>query len=232
MVNGQAMILPNNMADQNDISVSNSTTGRPYVFRNLPAVPGRWGEPASGSPVGLPRRDGLSAIAPRPDHQPPLPSFPSLIYNNPVRAGISVYINGRDQRHHGRRLRRHSTRCLAPQFNQATLYYLEPAPSPAITQVNVSRPDVAGVQTDTFDSVGQRAVSSERIRQFVTPIDPGGVGRIVGFLNRPNNDYDYGNGYDTRGRASYFRYFRPGLACPRKSATLTAERRPNIIIQS
>ena len=52
-------------------------------------------------------------------------------------------------------------------------------------------------------------IPSERIRRFVTPIDPGGVGRVVDFMNRPNNDYDFGNGYDNRGRSSYFRYFRP-----------------------
>ena len=31
-------------------------------------------------------------------------------------------------------------------------------------------------------------------------------------MNRPNNDYDYGIGFDKYGRTSFFRYFRtPGM---------------------
>ncbi len=224
MVNGQYMVLPNNMADLNDILTT--TANGTFVGRSLPAVPGRWGEPSgilasSTMPVAgtlaFQAMSGYSATGPNP-------YYPGLIYNNPVRAGRSVYVGGTndimDDDFDG-------SDPVLKQYGQAVTYYREPylpnsnptSPNPPNTIVIAARnlPEY----TDTVDSIGQAAVASERIRRFVTPIDPAGVGRVVDFMSlskpstvntRLQNDYDYGNGHDNRGRTSYFRYFRaPGM---------------------
>lgn len=74
--------------------------------------------------------------------------------------------------------------------------------------------------SDQPDAAGALSLPVERIRRFLTPSDPLGTGRILGY-NRPvpNQDtaaplyqvgrYDFGGGYDSHGRFSYFHHFRP-----------------------
>ena len=211
IVDNKAMILPNNVADQNDINFTGNT---PYaVPRSLPAVPGRWGEAYGiqlNSLLQPPSVGAFSAL-----------SYPGYVYNNPVRAGRSV-ISGltgtpptatndiMDDDFDG-------TDPALQQYASAVYYYLAPGttPTPPATTTVTQTPAITRnfpEEVDTFDTIGQRAIASERSRMFVTPTDPGGVGRVVGFMNRPVNDYDYGTGYDNRGRTSFFRYFRtPGM---------------------
>ncbi len=224
IVNGQAMVLPNNMADLSDLNFAGAAAGTPFaVARNLPPVAGRWGEPS-----GIQVNSLMPGAGSFPYNTPavsvnPIIAYPGLIYNNPVRAGSSVYIGGTndimDDDFDG-------TDPVLASYAQAILYYREPSATMTVGGSLVAVPPVQippsgsplGLlrnlpeAADTFDAIGQRAVASERIRHFVTPIDPGGVGRVVDFSNRPNNDYDYGKGYDQRGRSSFFRYFRtPGM---------------------
>ena len=210
MVNGQYMILPNNMADAYDLNPA-GTSGPFNVFRALTAVPGRWGE-ATGIQLNstLPAA-GLGAYA------SPVIIYPNLIYNNPVRAGRSIYTGGTndflDDDLDG-------TDPIISQYAAASLYYREPVLSASgqTNTVTVTRSAYTSNGNtipampefvDTFDTIGQRAVATERIRQFVTPIDPSGSGRLIDFNIPPNNDNDYGTGYDGKGRVSYYRYFRP-----------------------
>ena len=63
---------------------------------------------------------------------------------------------------------------------------------------------------DAYDAASALVLPVERIRRFVTPIDPSGNGRTISWSDGPPiNAYDYGNGYDSWGRTSFFRYFRP-----------------------
>jgi hypothetical protein len=210
MVNGQIMVLPNNMADQRDIPGPNG-----FIARNLPAVPGRWGETSAVQQ--------FTSLLHPPGSSPFFGlSLPGLIYQNPVRAGRSAYTNltndVMDDDFDG------VDPVLTAYPFPLNLYFREPTAAlttVASNQITVPARNVPGGYpanpdipefADTFDTIGQRAVAIERIRQFVTPIDPGGVGRVVDFMNRPNSDNDYGKGYDTKGRASYFRYYRaPGM---------------------
>jgi hypothetical protein len=221
MVNGQYMVLPNNMADGFDIS---SATGA--VPRNLPAIAGRWGEPSGILQNSLMPPAG--SVYPFPPYNVALPagaglSYPSLIYNNPVRAGRSFYVHGNntndimDDDFDG------TDPVLFQYLQQAQLYYHQPLAAGGTYGNNqpynswLINQRIWPEQVDNFDTVGQRSVAAERHRHYVTPHDPTGVGRVVDFMsvqstpntpNRPHNDYDFGNGYDSRGRTSYFRYFR------------------------
>jgi hypothetical protein len=70
---------------------------------------------------------------------------------------------------------------------------------------------------NTFDAAGGVMFPSERMRYFVLPTDPVGAGRVMAWNERPNLDpnvglpayLDFGRGFDTRGRSSYFLHFRP-----------------------
>jgi large repetitive protein len=65
-------------------------------------------------------------------------------------------------------------------------------------------------QTDMFDNSGAYLLPSERTRQFVTPQDSVGTGRVVHFDPPPLGGLlDYGKGGDRFGRVGFFMYFRP-----------------------
>ncbi len=213
IVDGHAWVFPNNMADLHDINNSGGTaTYFPVSRGSVTPVPGRWGEP-SGITANLfssIATTNMSAAGTEPFTAPSTTpphglTYPGLIYNNPVRAGRSVFSNRTNDAIDDDF---DSIDTVLTRYPNESLYYAEPPSTvPAYTPVPIDR--LYPESSDTFDALGQRAVASERIRQFVTPIDPAGVGRVVSFMTRPSNDHDYGTGSDARGRAGYFRYFRP-----------------------
>ncbi len=211
VVGGQWMILPNNMADGADTFPGPQPNTPFNVFRSTPPTPGRWGEPEGITQFATLPAAGSPPFNNFPNSNVPI-SFPPLIYNNPVRAGRSFYndVSGVSNTNDAMDDDQDSSDFLLSLTNnplsnqvgdQGTL------PFNATTNIHIFRnyPE----QLDTFDNAGQIALASERIRRFTTPIDPSGAGRVVDYFNRPDNDHDYGYGYDRRGRVGYFRYFRP-----------------------
>ena len=203
-VNGQTVVLPNNLADSYDGPGYPTPT---TVLRGLTPVPGRWGEPqgvpkfltAAGSGVFTPGGTITNGV-----------HFSPLYFDNPVRAGNSVYLagpNGTSTPIDPLDDDYDSADVLLNTYGTALLNYYSPPNANAAYQVSIPRiyPEMA----DNFDIAGQSSMRSEAIRRFVLPIDPSGAGRLVSFMNRPNTDFDYGNGYDRRGRLGFFRYFRP-----------------------
>ena len=203
-VNGQPYVLPNSMADNSDVLQNGQ------VARLATAVAGRWGEPE-----GIPRV--LNAPLAYNDADP---TYTMLRYTNPVRAGKSYYVGTA-----------YTNDAMDDDFDAFDPFIPQQVETAQFTVVKDSTasmgPDYLPANStnqnflqsqfyrtypedvDRFDGAGQAAIAVERIRRFVTPHDPAGVGRMVAFMNRPAGDYDYGNGADKLGRIGFFRYFRP-----------------------
>ena len=231
---GLQVSLPNNIYDPSDISVP-GPGGLNVVTRNTTTVPGRWGEP-QGVPSVLTTDVIPISSAGDPGITYGYLNQPSFYYNNPVRAGRSIYTSGTqynvtndalDDDFDGTDPYLASAYQIGtnnpPTFNFTNnlgtdptmasgnyytlpLTYTNSTPSTTIIQQGRSFPEFV----DYMDGAGQFGIATERIRRYVTPIDPSGSGRLVSFMNRPNNDHDYGTGSDNRGRMGYYRYFRPG----------------------
>ena len=214
-VNGQPWVFPNGLYDIHDVQGTNPNTSNPATAAGATAVPGRWGEP-QGIPNLLPSpADGGLAFD---------TTYPNYWYNNPVRAGRSVYTGGVADPFDDDFDSFDPYQSFDPGLNNiasaAATFTLTQDATTAPTNLSIPL-NVAGPYTahtfnrnypedvDTFDATGQRAVAAERERTFVTPRDPAGVGRMVSYMARPDRDSDYGKGADTFGRAGYFRYFRP-----------------------
>jgi len=212
-VNGQPFTLPNNVADGND-----NNFGNPLVARGVTAIPGRWGEPE-----GIPRvlNYPLSSTFGAAFNT----GYPTLYYNNTVRAGRSYFLATGPTNYF-------SKDSMDDDFDALDPYLPNPVENPALPQqynltTTGGAPDIYTIplnattlnastfsrlypeDVDGFDNAGQRAIASERSRLYVTPQDPVGVGRRVAFMTRPGAYYDYGTGADGRGRVGFFRYFRP-----------------------
>ena len=225
MVNGSPYVLPNNVADAGD-------NGSGGVQRLVTPVAGRWGE-VSGVPQALLPATQNPALYSNGN----LPIYyPMLWYNNPVRAGRSFFNAGTndamdDDFDAFDPLLASGAEIPTSAFNSGNAFTLQQSiNSNAVTNkwtiplnlttaytgsasfyrnVTASPANSGPEFADYFDAAGQMGIASERIRRFNRPIDPSGSGRIVGFLNRPNNDHDFGNGFDSKGRVSFYRYFRP-----------------------
>lgn len=203
--------FPNNVADGYDTATTDNTTKTTYVQAAGTRVPGRWGEPE-----GIPTRLGFPTAATFD------PSTPMYWYQNPVRAGRSVYSTGS------------TNDVMDDDLDSTDLYLASQFEIPTVTPNTFSLVQTVtgssdqytiplnmtytGNQqftrnypefVDAFDNAGQMRLASERARRYVTPQDPAGVGRVVSFMTRPLNDADYGLGSDNKGRSSFFRYFRP-----------------------
>ena len=206
-VAGDAHVLPNGVADNNDVAQGG------VVYRFAPGVPGRWGEPE-----GIDKQLSAPQVDPNTTTTAFDPKYPILHYSNPVRAGRSFFSgtggtnDAMDDDFDG----------FDPYLsNPATPYSLVKDDTGTLIPTTIPLNSTAGgfvpsmfnryypEDVDAFDGANQRAVASERIRSFVTPHDPAGVGRQMGFMKRPGADADYGKGADTRGRVGFFRYFRP-----------------------
>ena len=221
-VDGRAFVFPNNMADLNDANATTST----YVPRTTKAVAGRWGEPEA-MPTQLPFPSQTNQASDPRSYSDP--SYPSLVFNNLIRAGRSNYNGGTNDGvdddydafdpflANAKQIFTVNTTSTPPGGPDVIPLY------PSVSQI--APPAYAGgtfyrtnpEDADAFDNAGQIAVASERARRFVTPQDTSGSGRMValmptpglGVQTRPLSDHDYGRGADTRGRVGFFRYFRP-----------------------
>ncbi len=174
-VNGQNWWMPNNVIDGQDVK-TNGRVGRLGVT----PIPGRWGE-VEGVPTVLSVPGIFSNL---PANKVP------FLYNNPVRAGRSIYSAATFGNHNSFGPTADSDDddfdSLVPQFNQGV-----------------------GEYTLSLDNAGQVAIAAQRIQRFNTPYDPAATGRIMAYMKRPNDILDYGTGYETHGLVGYFRYFRP-----------------------
>ena len=216
MVDGNPYVLPNNVLDPGDNIVSNA------VSRLVPPIAGRWGE-AQGVPQAMYSPAANSALASGI-------SYPMFWYNNPVRAGRSFYNNGTNEAMDDDfdafdPVLANAQEIPNVSLNSGNPYsFLQDSTSGTadrwhiplnisgsfnVTAASDFRRNFGPEFADYFDAAGQMGIASERIRRFNRPIDPSGSGRVVSFLNRPNNDHDFGIGFDAKGRVSFYRYFRP-----------------------
>ncbi len=214
-VDGLNMVLPNNVYDAGDFPNSG------FVTRTTTAVPGRWGE-----------SQGVPSVLDAPGTVPYNGlNFPILHFNNMVRAGRSIYTSGTTYNLTNDALDDDfdstDPYLPSPQQNATNSFSVVPnlgtLPSsaagnnlelPLVFTSSSTAPAYSFTRSfpeavDFIDNAGQFGIATERIRRYVTPQDPAGVGRLVSYMNRPNNDHDYGTGADARGRLGYFRYFRP-----------------------
>jgi hypothetical protein len=184
-VNNQKWYMPNSMYDSTD----NNAGGT--VIRGNDPVMGRWGE-RNGIPKSL-------AFGPfnYTTPQTGAATITSLVYTNPVRAGRSGGIRN------GSWIPSDATDDDYDAFDFFPFGSGEGTYDPTL---NANFGYGAG---DYYDQTGSLQLPVERIRRFVTPIDPAGVGRVVAWNQRPVNAYDYGLGFDSHGRTGFFRYFRP-----------------------
>jgi large repetitive protein len=180
--------------DANYVYINGSPTamipGTPFFMPNGLADAGDLGTPVfRGTPPVAGRwgePDGISSLL---DPNVPMnlgwPAAAALYYYNPVRAGRSAYY---------------------------------PALNVDATDDDYDAYDFWGNTpelADHFDAIGSKTVPVERIRTFVTPIDPIGIGQVMPWRVKPTSVQgsggfpDSGNGYDKLGRVAFFRYFRP-----------------------
>ncbi len=220
---GLSILFPNNVADPYDSTFTDGA-GLVHVSRGTDSVAGRWGEsqgvPSILDPPGVGTGAAYAGL-----------NFPTLFYNNPVRAGRSIYNYGTTFNLSNDAVDDDfdATDPWIPAGYQNQVYTIESNLGNNITSAtgtpyqlpyNFISMATANTAYNTFsrsypetldfvDGAGQYGIATERIRRYVTPHDPAGVGRLVSFMNRPDNDHDYGTGADSRGRMGYFRYFRP-----------------------
>jgi hypothetical protein len=206
MANGNPIYLPNNIADLMDLP------GQGGILRSTPGYKGRWGEQGS-----------IPSVLPIPEQNPSLPTtLPGFLsFNNYIRAGRSPASLGWGDVNNGNynpgnyssTNGMYQTDGTDDDFDTFDMYpnptpgnplsgFPEIGISPGGTFANVLIPDF-------HDNVGGLLLPVERIRRFVTPIDPSGNGRLVNRNHIPAGPLGYGRGFDNLGRVSYFQYFRP-----------------------
>ncbi len=200
LVDNHNYYLPNNMADPNDTGYGTSPLTANVNRGGVSPVAGRWGE-ISGIPYQLNTRQELQVFY---NAYNGTTGQSVMDFNNPVRAGRSFYTDSS-----GSFNRINSIDSFDDDFDS-----IDPDIQQLSSLLNPIRnsPYPARVPREEFeveDNAGGLMLPVERERRFVNPRDPVGVGRVTSRNNRPNDAQDYGNGYDTRGRVSFFRYFRP-----------------------
>jgi len=201
-VNNQKWYVPNSIFDPGDIQAN--SIGKTVGRSNAP-VPGRWGEP-NGIPTQLQvlpfqRTTPTSGV-----------KIASPVYDNPVRAGRSYTFL------YGSASQAGTTNTSADGMDDdfdSDDFLPGTFPNPiagvasAAEGFNNNAPTTPYWAGDFYDASSSLQLPVERIRRFVTPIDPAGVGRLVAWTDRPLTKYDYGQGNDRWGRVGFFRYFRP-----------------------
>jgi hypothetical protein len=183
LVDGQGMYLPNNVAD--DVDGTTAVGGQTIVPRKSGAVVGRWGEvEAITGFLGVPSSYPVAAGT------PPRPQT-AATFNSIARAGRSPvrWVDGTDD-----------------NFDALDFYPLYQA---GVTGGEVGNMIALDRGTYIEPSVGQTLLPSERIRRFLTPIDPTGNGLILPWDGLYDPVDPYGLGTDQFGRVSFFHYFRP-----------------------
>ncbi|WP_435005335.1 hypothetical protein P12x_003232 [Tundrisphaera lichenicola] len=179
-MNGNRYFMPNMVIDQFDNGYNADPTQAFVNKFGVTPVAGRWGEP-EGIPQFLSIQQSIfSSIG-----------FTPFVYTNPVRAGRSFY------------------NAATPNISNS----FQPTGDSLDDDFDSFGPGFGAAIAEYasyYDSAGQVAVASQRARRFLTPSDPSGNGRVMEWMNRPNDLYDqFGMANDAYGRVSYFRYFRP-----------------------
>src|SRR5262249_33606078 len=158
---------------------------------NAPAVAGRWGEPE-----GIPQFIPISNAGISPFNSL---AYPTYWYFNPVRAGKSVFAVGLNVTSTNDAVDDDFDGIDPPlgSFPGVTFTLVQDIASMPGTPNNTYIPLNVGSYTATppnnqftrawpefsnnFDGANQISVASERIRRYVIPQDPAGVGRVVAF---------------------------------------------------
>jgi len=184
---GRPVPMPNNVAEFDPATgnLRDSTTtinGREVVPRQTDAVAGRWGEP-----------DSIANFLTLPGEEYPFDFNETLArdltFGNHARAGRSVQ---QVLANNGSVISQYRFDGLDDNFDT---YDLAPFAQPELS--------------DALDAVGARQLASERIRTFLTPIDPTGNGVVTRWDNIVTFGGLWGLGPDRYGRVSYLHYFRP-----------------------
>ena len=188
IVNGQPYVIPNNVADQAD--PNGNTNG---IVRAPPACRRPMGR-APGHPQAILPATQNPALYSGAGNQPISATRCTGTTTRPRRP---VVLHQRDQRRGRRRLRRVRSLPAQPGREEQHLRRIthraehrRRASDSLHIPLNVGY--IADRATtfnrtyvpeavDYFDSAGQVGIASERLRRFVTPIDPSGSGRIVSF---------------------------------------------------
>ena len=145
----QQVPMPNSVADPTDAAFFTDTSGKPYVRRLNPPVPGRWGE--ADSVTG-----GINA----PSATIAINGYVNLVqdgFTNPVRAGYSYdvtdVING-----------------VARDAADDNLNAFDPFPPGHTGEAN---------DLDFYDPAGGLILPVDRFRRYVTPPDINGTGSVT-----------------------------------------------------
>ncbi|MDX2037390.1 MAG: hypothetical protein SFX72_12125 [Isosphaeraceae bacterium] len=189
-IQGSPWFLPNSLYDpfeRNFYGVAQS-----QITRTNAAVPGRWGEP-EGVPRVLVAPTIVGHTAKSTTATPILTTIQA--YENPVRAGRS-FLNSTGQ----------SADVFDDDFDTTDPAAQMPAGGDPFS-VDPFNPIKEAA--NLYDPTGSNVLPVERIRRFVKPIDPIGIGRVAAYNARPKGVLDYGTAADDFGRSAYFRYFRP-----------------------
>ncbi|WP_152053269.1 hypothetical protein [Tautonia marina] len=204
LVDGDLIRFHNNTVDGADFWVARNGGQSVDRFTNE-AIPGRWGEPDAIPPeMRLFPNPAGDLISPALDRalnfsssRVLLPSGVNLDIPNPVRPGQSPFPNGQ-----------YLTDGIDTNLDTYDFF-----PARAANQGPEAAP--VGGFSDAHDAANLPILASERIRRFVTPIDPTGVGRVTRYNQVPGIPLPGDPlipadiGPDGRGRISFMHYFRP-----------------------
>ena len=191
MPNGIAEIADAN-GNPIDAYQTDPNTLLPYVERNSPPVPGRWGEAQSIPGVPFPNPTGITTAPAYVNVVGPNYSSQTGMLGNQVRAGYSMDISDllgglpRD--------------AADDNFNSFD-------PFPGFNPVLNTVPHNGEINdADAYDSAGALLFPVERIRRWLTPADINGTGSVTTWnpaATAPNR------GADVLGRVEFTSYFRP-----------------------
>jgi hypothetical protein len=213
--NNQWVLFGNNVGDAIPGTTrlgSDFDGNQAFTLRSTKTIAGRWGE-----------ESGIPTVLPLPSSTPnnvnggiPTFGYYGYTYNNPVRAGRSYITkpfvaNINQNQINGPNILTNPIDACDDNHNAFDMY-----PVWNLT----ATPPVFPESADYYDSAGQLAFASERIRRFVTPIDASGDGRVQSYAatgakeSYPRLPYRGGAtnpyfGSDAFGRIGFAHYFRP-----------------------
>ncbi|WP_169980515.1 hypothetical protein [Tautonia rosea] len=207
LINGNLVRFYNNTVDNADFLVARNGGQSVDRFTNE-AVPGRWGEPDAIPPEmrQFPYNPVVDPISPALDRALNFSSsrVGALDIPNPVRPGQSPFPQGQ-----------YLTDGID---NNLDTFDFFPGRTPrggnsaGGPEAGPSSAFDVFAPSDAHDAANMPILASERIRRFVTPIDPTGIGLVARYNQSPvpgNPFIPADIGPDGRGRVSFRHYFRP-----------------------
>ncbi|RUL82036.1 hypothetical protein TsocGM_24040, partial [Tautonia sociabilis] len=224
-VDGNPVRFQNNVTDPADLAILGG--GATAVDRsNSDRVAGRWGE-ADALPDDLrvfpydPATDVISPALHRSLNFSAtrvtmgiMGSAGGAILPNPVRPGQSPYPDGRylvdgiDDNL--------DSYDFYPPYTTRQGSLSASGPEAAPIDSSTTPPGIISFRSDARDASNMPMLTSERIRRFVTPIDPIGIGQVTRYDRAPvirplatDPIVPFDIGPDDRGRVGFLHYFRP-----------------------